>query len=355
MDEPIDELSIYLLPGRVSDPARALTEAREAERLGFGRVWLAERPDLKEAAVVCGAVAASTERIGVGTGLVIDAVRHPLMTAAFGATMQAMFGDRFTLGLTRGVKSWVNGLGLRGSTPAEFERYVATLRGLWAGEKVPHRGENGECHLEFVDKLREAPPKLLWGTFGNTRGVEIAARSFDAVALIPFFTVEAVAETVRRVRAAVERNGRDPAAFRIVHCMVTAPDLTEDEELAIVNARAVTYFQMPGYGDAVVAKNGWDPGVVEDLRNHPVLAGSRGGVADLQFTRAQLVEVGRSLPEEWMRSGAALGSAKDCCDRMREYFDAGVDEIWIHGTSPSQNAGLAELWRNEYRTRRNAC
>src|SRR5581483_487031 len=165
---------------------------------------------------------------------------HPLMTAAFGATMQAMFGDRFTPGLTRGVKSWVNGLGLRGSSPAEFERYVAILRGLWAGDRVPFEGETGECHLEFVD----------------------------------------------------------------------------------------------------------------DLRGHPVLAGSRGGVADLQFTRAQLVEVGRTLPEEWMRSGAALGSAKDCCDRMREYLDAGVDEIWIHGTSPSQNAGLVDLWRREYRTRR---
>jgi alkanesulfonate monooxygenase SsuD/methylene tetrahydromethanopterin reductase-like flavin-dependent oxidoreductase (luciferase family) len=97
------------------------------------------------------------------------------------------------------------------------------------------------------------------------------------------------------------------------------------------------------------------PKVVDDLRNHPLLARSRGGVADLQFTRAQLVEVGRTLPEEWMRSGAALGSAEDCCDRMREYFDAGVDEIWIHCTSPTQNAGVIELWRQEYRTRRNPC
>src|SRR5437867_2735127 len=103
----LPELSHYLLPGRVADPSGVMDEAQEAERIGFGRVWISERYDMKEAAVLCGAVAARTERVNVATGLVVNAMRHPLMMAAFGATMQATFGDRFTWGMTRGIPTWM--------------------------------------------------------------------------------------------------------------------------------------------------------------------------------------------------------------------------------------------------------
>jgi len=123
-------LSIYILPGRVDDPARGIQEAIEAERLGFDRIWLAERYDLKEAGAVLGATAAVTNRIGLATGLVIDACRTPLMTAAMGATLQALSDGRFTvLGTVLGgvFVVWVGlGLVLGGLSPL----WVNTINGL---------------------------------------------------------------------------------------------------------------------------------------------------------------------------------------------------------------------------------
>ena len=69
------------------------------------------------------------------------------------------------------------------------------------------------------------------------------------------------------------------------------------------------------------------------LRSHPMLANLRGS-ADNPFTKDDLAEVSRSLPQEWLHEGAAIGSAGACADRLHEYLAAGADEIIIHGAVP---------------------
>ncbi len=48
-DQEFPELSCYLLPGHTQTPADAMLEAKEAEALGLGKVWVSERFDVKEA------------------------------------------------------------------------------------------------------------------------------------------------------------------------------------------------------------------------------------------------------------------------------------------------------------------
>src|SRR3954452_23151511 len=100
-DLPVQDLGIFLIAGRTKDPAIALTEGEEADRLGFRRAWLSERYDLKESGALLGGVAARTTRLGVGTGVVASGSRHPLITAAIAATMHAMYDGRYILGLGR--------------------------------------------------------------------------------------------------------------------------------------------------------------------------------------------------------------------------------------------------------------
>ncbi|MHB8694702.1 MAG: TIGR03857 family LLM class F420-dependent oxidoreductase [Solirubrobacteraceae bacterium] len=323
---------VTLLAGRISDPAAGLQQVRDAERIGFNRAWLSERYDLKEAAVLCGAFAAVTDRIGVGTALVVDAVRHPLMTAAFGATMQATFGDRFALGISRGVRSHLEPLGLTFSSERGFETHARTLRALWAGETA------GE--LRFLDPLTQPPPELVYGSFANQRGARLAARVFDRVLLVPFMAVDAVRAAVQRLRAACEEIDRDPRTLKVSHYIVTAPDFEQAEELAVVNARALTYLQIPGLGDRIIDANGWDHAPIKRLARQ-----LGDGIADQRFHREQLLEIAASLPQEWMRSGAAIGTAETCCKTLASFFDAGVDDIVFHGSTPAQNDGLAQAWR----------
>jgi hypothetical protein len=57
------------------------------------------------------------------------------------------------------------------------------------------------------------------------------------------------------------------------------------------------------------------------------------GSADSVFTRAELAEVSAMLPPEWLSTGAAVGDAATCARRIRDYLDAGADELILHGAT----------------------
>ena len=74
-----------------------------------------------------------------------------------------------------------------------------------------------------------------------------------------------------------------------------------------------------GYGEVLTQANGWDDKVLADLRAHPTFARLGQEMADQAFTRAQLVEASRVIPREWYASGAAVGTARQCAERLKDY------------------------------------
>ena len=72
--------------------------AQAAESLGYDTVWAAEAYG-SDAVTVLAAVAARTHRIGIGSAVLQIPGRTPAMTAMTAATLDALSGGRFTLGL----------------------------------------------------------------------------------------------------------------------------------------------------------------------------------------------------------------------------------------------------------------
>src|SRR5919109_4745977 len=75
-----------------------LPKVLEAERLGYDSVWTAEAYG-SDAVTPAAWIAARTERIHVGTGIMQIAGRSPAMTAMTAMTLDALSGGRFRLGL----------------------------------------------------------------------------------------------------------------------------------------------------------------------------------------------------------------------------------------------------------------
>jgi 5,10-methylenetetrahydromethanopterin reductase len=345
----VEDMSIYVLSGRVSTreapgvtPAhRGVGDAVEAERLGFRRVFLSERFDLKDAGVQLSAMAGRTTRLEVGTGCMTPASRHPIVGAAFGATMHAVHGPRFVLGIGRGMDFW----GMPELKMRQVTEYVTMLKRLWAGEQFVYQAPGGApADIKLLDGLGDIPaPKVWLFTFGGPVAAQAVANPvYDGVMFYPFMTVEAVANAVNRIHAACERVGRDPKTLRICHPIVTAPELDDFSTRAYAHARCVTYLDYPRHGENMARANGWDEKVIERLRNHELLGGER---ADAKFHRAQLVELSHVIPDEWIEATAALGSIEHCVSVLRKYRAVGVDEIAVYGSTPQENAGLIAAWR----------
>ena len=357
--EVLEDLSAYVIGGRVvptpqstgyeSDsrtPAQGVEDGVDAERIGFRRVFLSERWNLKEAGVILGAIAARTERIEVASGIITTAARNPLHMAGMAATMQATFGPRFLLGLGRGNPGWLGGAGLEMVGYRGLRDYVEILQQLWRGESVSYSGVLGEfpqMQLEDAEGI-EAPP-VWFGTLGQPLGAKASAESFDGVLLPPVFTPQATETIIARLHEECERIDRDPASLRICQSVITAPELDDRETRALAHARAVTYLDAPGYGEILVKLNGWDEAPLAKLRDHEQFAGMETVVSDLSFHRTELLGPAALIPDEWMQESCALGSVADCVATLQRFRDAGADEIVTYGSTPNQNAALADAWR----------
>ena len=355
----VDDWSGWMISGRVRSssegsphestvrtPAQGIQDGIDAEKIGYRRVYLSERLNLKEAGAFLGGIAAQTSRLEIGTAMATPGYHHPLHAAALGATMHACFGPRFILGIGRGSNTWLTGTGMTEVGYQGVIDYADIVRRLWRGEHVDYDGPAGTFVDLHMGDIYEGPAPQVWlGGFGLPKFADASARRFDAVFLHPMFTPEATRRAVTRLREACERIGRDPASLRIIQPIVTAPELDDVETRALCHARAVTYLQIPGYGEALVRANGWDPKVIERIRNHTQIS-SKTVIADFAYHRIELLEIAKLVPDEWMERSCGMGSVDDCLKAAQALKAAGADEIATYGSTPNQNAKLVAAWRH---------
>jgi 5,10-methylenetetrahydromethanopterin reductase len=340
-----DELGCYVLPGGVTDPRPGLDEARTAEQIGLGTVWIGERYDTKDLPSLAGALAVTTSRIRIAAGVTHPGLRHPMVLASMGQTLQALSDGRFVLGIGRSAMWRWNAYGVPSPTLASLGDTASILRRLWNGETVTYHGPAGTFPLlRLPQRPAVDPPPLLLAAVGQ-KTIELAGRCFDGVILHPFLTPAAVGRAAATVRAAAERAGRDPSAVTCYATVVTAVDCTREDEGLAVGSRAAGYFHVPGLGDSLVAANHWDAADLAAYRANPLLVALGDKTADKHLTRSQLVDLSRTMPAHWLASSSASGTARQCAARLREYLAAGADEVILHGATAPSYRGLADAFR----------
>ena len=326
-------LGSYVLPGGVSDPRPVVEQARCAEAVGLGTAWIGERYDTKDLPSLAGALTQTTAALRIGAAVTHTQLRHPMVLASMGQTLQALSDGRFLLGFGRSAAWRWRDYGEPIPTLTSLGDVAQILRRLWAGETVAYDGPAGRFpRLRLAQRPDLDPPPLLLAAVGP-KTLSLAGERFDGAILHPFLTPDAVAASVRTVRAAAAAAGREVGRIRCYAAVVVAPDRSAQEGELVVQARGAGYLHVKGLGDALVAANGWDETELTRYRNHPRLVALGDRQADKSLSRQELVEVSRSLPDHWLASSSATGTAAQCAARLAEYVDAGADELILHGTT----------------------
>jgi 5,10-methylenetetrahydromethanopterin reductase len=337
----LDRLGCYVLPGGVPDPRPGLQQARVAEDLGLGTAWISERYDTKDLPALAGAIGQVTTRIRIAAGITHPGLRHPMVLAAMGQTLQALTDERFALGLGRSAAWRWQAYGVPAPTLESLGDTADILRRLWAGETVSYDGPLGTFPaLRLAQRADVSPPTMLLAAVGP-KTLELAGRAFDGVILHPFLTTDAVHRSVGIVRDAARSARRDPDSLRCYATVVVAPDRDPGDEGLAVGARAAGYFQLRGLGDALVAANGWSSSDLAAYRDQPKLRALGERSADKNLPRDELIELSRAMPRDWLPSSSAVGSVETCARRLHEYLDAGADEIVLHGSTAEHLDRLA--------------
>jgi alkanesulfonate monooxygenase SsuD/methylene tetrahydromethanopterin reductase-like flavin-dependent oxidoreductase (luciferase family) len=132
--------------GMADHYAECIAEVEAAERLGFEAVWLSEHHAtgdgfLPAPLIVAAALAARTERIAIGTNVLVLPLHHPLRVAEDAAVVDLLAGGRVVLGVGQGYAAHEFELfGVDRATRARrLEDGVATIRSAWEDGPVSPR------------------------------------------------------------------------------------------------------------------------------------------------------------------------------------------------------------------------
>ncbi len=111
-----------------------------AEELGYDRAWLYDTPQQSPDVWMMLALAAErTERIGLGPGVLVPSLRHPMVNAAATAALAALAPNRVAVAFGTGFTGR-RAMGYRAVPWAYMDAYIRAYRGLLRGETVEWEG-----------------------------------------------------------------------------------------------------------------------------------------------------------------------------------------------------------------------
>jgi probable F420-dependent oxidoreductase len=141
-----------------ADPRGAATIATLAERLGYDSLWAGEHvvlpsprvepspmdPDepILDPLVALAHIAAVTERIRIGIGVIVLPQRNPLVLAKQAASLDVLSNGRLLLGLGAGYlepELRANGVSMT-ERGARTDEYLRAMRALWESERPSFHG-----------------------------------------------------------------------------------------------------------------------------------------------------------------------------------------------------------------------
>jgi luciferase family oxidoreductase group 1 len=174
----LDQVPVFAGSGPVAAAQESVRLAREAERLGYRRFWIAEH---HEASCGCGspevlvtAAAAATSSIRVGAGAVLLPYYQPLKVATTFNLLARLFPDRIDLGIGRGPGASQDTARLLAPEPgAAYEDRLAALLGFLSGPAA-------------ASYLPAVTPAQVWVVGSGPGGALAAARSGRPFCLAQF-------------------------------------------------------------------------------------------------------------------------------------------------------------------------
>lgn len=158
------------------------------------------------------AAAGATRSLRLGTYVINNDYRNPVLLAKETATLDVLCGGRFELGIGVGRPAAAEDnrmLGIAfdpgGARVARLQESLTLLKALWSGQAVtatgPHYG-GANAEISPLPTQRPRPPILVAG--GRRRLLELAAREADIIALgvAPTEPEAGIAERVAWIREA---------------------------------------------------------------------------------------------------------------------------------------------------------
>ena len=327
--------------------ANAVAQAQEAERLGYHSLWTAEAYGTDSITPLTW-LAAHTERIHVGTGIMQIPARTPAMTAMTAMTLDLMSGGRFLLGLGLSGPQVVEGWHGQpyGRPLAKTREYVDIVRTILRREEpLEHHGEHYDIPYDGAGATGLGKPLRIIGhpraempiyiAAIGPKNVELAAEIADGWLPI-FFSPYRLAETYGAAldagfaKAGGDKSGAD---FDIAPSVTVL--LGDDIDALRGFVKPVTALYVGGMGAR--GRNFYN-----DLACRFGYEAAAKEIQDL-YLDGKKQEAAAAVPDELIDEIALVGPKARIAERLEPWRDAGVTTMIVLGQQRKALRVMAEL------------
>jgi F420-dependent oxidoreductase-like protein len=314
-----------------STPAHHLALAQEAERLGYSVVWAAEAYGSDSPSMLAW-IAGQTQSIDVGSAVMQIPARTPAATAMTAATIDAVSGGRFRLGLgVSGPQVSEGWHGVRFGKPlARTREYVDIVKLAIARKQVEYAGSH------YTLPLPDGPGKALRLGFHPPRehipiylaavgpkNLELAGEIADGWLAI-FYAPDFAAEQLAAVAAGRAKVGRELAGFDIVP---TVPVVIGDDAspAGIASCAELVRWYAALYVGGMGSR---EQNFYNQLATRMGYGDAARQVQDLYLAKRQR-DAAAAVPLEFIDRTSLLGPKERIAERMREYAASGVTTLSV--------------------------
>jgi 5,10-methylenetetrahydromethanopterin reductase len=290
--------------------------AQYAEKKGFEAVWHAESRLARDAITPLAAIAAVTDKIKLGTGVINNWTRNVGLTAATFLTLDELSKGRGILGIGAWWDPLAWKVGIDRKKPLlAMREYVTVLQRLFRMENVTFEGEFVKVRDIRLDVVYGDPstPRKIPIYIGATGWdmVELTGEIADGIALnylvSPDYNQKAM-EHLKKGAAKVSRNWEDLDRPQLVVC-----SLDEDADRAIDNARPLVA-QYLGQQPHIAKASGVKESLIEEVT--AALGGWPAKPGGLEKAE-------RLVDDALVQLITASGTADDCRKKVEHYNNTG--------------------------------
>jgi F420-dependent oxidoreductase-like protein len=317
------------------DPAAGAARIVELEKAGLDVVWVAEAYSY-DAVSLMGYLAARTERIEIGSGILPIYSRTPTLTAMTAAGLDALSGGRAILGLGTSGPQVIEGFhGVPFDKPVGRTREVIEIcRAVWRRERIEHegiytipvpegRGTGLGKPLKLINHPRRADIPIWIAALGD-KNVEMTAELAEG-----WLPHAVVPERMQQAFGAPLAAGLAKRAPELGPLQITGGGfLAIEEEMwepARQAARAMFALYIGGMGargknfyNTVMQRQGW--------------ADAAGTVQDL-YLDGRKEEAAAALPDEFIEKSTLIGPPSFVKERIAALHEVGVTHLQVNAVT----------------------
>jgi len=303
---------IEFVPGNIN-VKQVVNYCKLAESKDIDYAWITNHYNNRHCYPTLAMIAANTDSIKMGPGIMNTFTDTPAAIASFMATLNEISDGRAVLGIGPGDLSTLPKLAIQGEKPvARLEEGIVQIRKLLAGEEIKKTGK-----MQFFDydgaKLTGVtlPGKKGISVYVGAQGpkmLELAGKIGDG-SLINASNpkdFEIAIPIIKQAEAAAGKKGHDVGAY-------TAISVDKDKKKAMNAAKIVAAFIAAGSPPPLLQRHGLDMGNVAKIKE--------------ALARFDFKAVGGLVGEKEIEAFTIAGTPEDCAQKCQDLMKAGVTQV----------------------------